>query len=453
MPDDERTVEADICVVGAGPAGLTLALGLARRGRDVVVLDQKSAFERSFRGETMSPDAVWLLDRLGVLGRLRGSTLTTKRIELRDGGRRVLTADFAASGRPSPYPVEIPQPLLLAALHEQASALPGYRLLRGHAASGLLRDGAGRVAGVRCERPDGSVEVRAALTVAADGRYSTLRDLAGLDAAKIPLARDFVWFKVPMPPRWDRDVYHVRLLRGAQAVIIPTVPDHLRVGFNVPKGELRRLRARGIGALHERIAELAPDLAPTVRDHVADWSGTAALDIFTAVVPRWSVPGFVLAGDAAHTLSPVLGLGVHHALVDAVHLAPLAADALGRPGRGAALDAAAAEFQRLREPSVALSRSLQLRQERAFEVSGFAGAALRRNVYRAVDRVGFLKQRLMTATYYSLQQAAAAGALTIDVPDTASDIPVPDIPVPDIPVPDSVPDTSAATQPKAGAGA
>jgi len=409
-------VETDVCVVGAGPAGLALAMELARRGRRVAVLEQKTGFERSFRGEAVSPDAVWLLDRLGVLDEVRSSARPTRRTEVRDGGRRVLTVEFAAYPWEGRQPMEIPQPPLLAAMARLAAEHPGFSLLAGHAAAALLRSD-GRVAGVACMGPDGPVEVRAALTVIADGRYTKFREQAGLAYTKTPLDRDVLWLKVPQPPAWDADAYSVRIAGGSHLAAIPTVPDQLRIGLNIPKGSYRQWRAQDVSVLHERIDLLAPELSATVREHVTDWSDTALLDVFTTVVPRWSAPGVVLIGDAAHTLSPILGLGVHHALVDGVVLAPLVDRALAAPGasQDAAVDGAAVEFQRLREPSVAASRTMQLRQEHAFALSSRAAVALRRTLYRLVNGIGPVKRRMVTDVYFSLQRAVRDGELALDL--------------------------------------
>lgn len=413
-------IHTEVCVVGAGPAGLTLGLELAKLGRQVVVLEQSGHFERSFRGEAISPDSVWILERLGIFERVREHTLPTRRMEVRDGGEIVLATDFTAVDLPCPYPTELPQPPLLTALAEDASRLPTFTLARRATAVDLLRDQTGRVVGVSCQGPDGPLEVRATLSVAADGRFSKIRELAGIPYQKLPLDRDFIWFKIPLPSSWDPHTYRVSLLAGRHCVFMPTVPDQIRIGFNIPKGELKELRRRGIGALHERIDELAPELSEAVREHVTSWSGTSMLDIFTSVVPHWSIPGLVLIGDAAHTLTPILGQGVNHALLDAVTLAPLVADALGSPDPPAALDRAALAFQHRREPSVKTSRDIQLRQERAFAVSSTLGVAVRKSAYRLVNRSEFLKRRIMTGVYYGLQSAIAAGRETLDLRPTAA---------------------------------
>jgi 2-polyprenyl-6-methoxyphenol hydroxylase-like FAD-dependent oxidoreductase len=178
------------------------------------------------------------------------------------------------------------------------------------------------------------------------------------------------------------------------------------VGVNIPKDGLRAARAAGIGAIHGRVRALAPELAD-VHEHVRSWSDISMLEIFTAVVPRWSRPGLVLIGDAAHTLSPVLAQGVNHAIIDAVTLAPLVADALGAPDTAAALDAAGLAFQQAREASVARARGLQLRQEKVFEFGRPAQIAVRRAAYRTINRLPAAKNKIWSAVYYSVPQAAA----------------------------------------------
>lgn len=398
---------ADVCVVGGGPAGLTLAVELAKRSVSVVVLEQSGHFDRSFRGESVSPDSVWLLDKLGVLGRLDGAYQQMHRMEIVDSGSTVLRADFRRFPFPHPYPVELPQPALLAALTDlgEEEHPKHFTLVRRATATRLVREGGenGPVTGVTARTPEGELTVRAALTVAADGRFSKVREMSGLPYTKLPLDRDVVWLKLPFPAEWDDRTYRIRIRGDQHGLFIPTHPDSVRVGFNIPKGGLKELRAQGLPALYERLDRLAPELAESVRSEILSWSDTSMLDIFTTLVPRWSMPGLVLIGDAAHTLTPILGQGVNHAIIDAVTLAPLVRDALDAGGDEAALLRAGEEFQRVRQGSVATSRALQLRQERLFALHG-AGGVVRRSLYRVVDRSQKLKERVLGGAYFQLQK-------------------------------------------------
>ncbi|GGO51215.1 hypothetical protein GCM10012287_32720 [Streptomyces daqingensis] len=395
---------AQVCVVGGGPAGLTLAVELAKRSVSVVVLEQSRHFDRSFRGESVSPDSVWLLDRLGLLERLDGEYQQMHHMEIEDAGSTVLRADFADFTYPHPYPVEMPQPALLSALAEAGGQHEEFTLLRRATAIGLVRDADGTVTGVEARTPDGVVTVNAALTVAADGRFSKVREMAGLACTKVPLERDVIWLKLPFPAEWDDRTYRIRIRGDQHALFLPTQPDSVRVGFNIPKGGLKELRSQGLTALYERLDLLAPELSEAVRQEVRSWSDTSMLDIFTTVVPKWSAPGLTLVGDAAHTLTPILGQGVNHAIIDAVALAPLVEEALAAGGGTDRLLRAGEQFQQLREASVAGSRGLQLRQERLFALHGPIGSLFRRTLYRLVGRSKALTQRVLAQAYFQLQE-------------------------------------------------
>ncbi|MDJ1133930.1 FAD-dependent oxidoreductase [Streptomyces iconiensis] len=442
-------IETEVCVVGGGPGGRALALALTQLGRGVVLLEKRDPARSagpSFRGESVSPDGVRLLDGLGVLDHVREATHRVDRLEIQDAGHRVLRVRFEDFPYAYRHPVELAQPVLLSALaarthalatrthpHAQAEAARTQgagestaagecTVLEPAVAVGLLTEGAA-VTGVRATTPRGPVEIGAALTVGADGRNSAVRRLAGLDthARRTPLERDVIWMKLPFPAAWDRRTYRVRIGRRGHGLFLPSTDGTVRVGLNVAKGGLRALRSGGLDHLRTRLAQLAPEAADAVHEGLSGWSDTTLLDIFTTEVPRWSAPGVVLIGDAAHTLSPILGQGINHALADAVALAPLVARALGPAGRdggggartgtgggagrrsghgGGPLSLALGDFQRQREGDVRRSRALQLRQERMFALTAPAAGVLRRSVYRTVNASPALQRRVLAPAYF-----------------------------------------------------
>ncbi|WP_084723031.1 FAD-dependent oxidoreductase [Streptomonospora alba] len=398
------TVSTQVCVVGGGPGGLSLALLLARSGIRVAVVEQSGHFNRSFRGETISPDCAYLLNEMGVLEQARDrGYLQVRRMEIDDGGRRVLNVDFGDFDYPQRYPLEIPQHNLLETMLGEARQHESFTFLPRTRVTGLRYSG-DRVSGVQATGPDSEVEIDATLTVAADGRYSKLRAMAGLDFRTIPQDRDVVWLKTPFPDEWERSTYRIRLRGDRNGVFLPTYPDMVRVGFNIPKGGLKEIRRSGIGGLHERLDELAPELKSIVRSEVDSWSATSVLDIFTTVVPTWQRPGFAVVGDAAHTFSPILGQGVNHAIVDAVDLAPRLARALRGADAREAADHATAAFQRDREAEVRTTRSLQLRQEKAFTLGNPALVLLRQRLYRTAERVTALRDAVFRRIYFRIQR-------------------------------------------------
>ncbi|MFE1595640.1 FAD-dependent oxidoreductase [Nocardia sp. NPDC058705] len=399
------TYSTDIAIIGAGPGGLSAAVALSRAGLSVTVVEKTLTTERSFRGESLSPDAVALLDALGVLDDITATgALVTRKLEISEAGHLLMSADFADFDYPQPYPREVPQPTLLNALEKAAAESDGFRMLRGANVTDLIIDD-GRVLGLSFTDADGAHEVRAALVVGADGRYSKTVAMSELDYERIQLDRDVVWMRTPLPEQWDTETYRIRMHGADHGLFIPTYPDMVRVGFNIPKGSLGELRKSGIATLHQRISDLAPELSDLVREHVTRFTDTSTLDIFTSRMPRWSRPGLVFIGDAAHTLSPVLGQGVNHALIDGVVLAELVSAAFGATaGRDARLDTAVLEFQGVREPDVAASRGLQLRQEWLFSIGHPVGVLARSSLYRALNIAKPLRLRILSNAYFRLQR-------------------------------------------------
>ncbi len=333
---------AHCCIVGGGPAGVVLALLFARRGIPTVLLEEHEDFERDFRGDTIHPSTMELMDQLGLAERLlalRHTKIHSLTIPTPDGPLEM--ADFGRLDTPFPYITFMPQSVFLQFIADEGKRYPAFRLVTGAAARELVEEG-GVVRGVRYQARDGWHEVRAPLTVGADGRFSRLRRLAGFEPIKTSPPMDVLWFRLPRKPDDPEDAMG-RFGRGHFMVEINRF-DYWQIAYVIPKGSYRQVHDEGLPALRRSVAELAPELADRV-DHLQDWKQVSVLSVESSRLPRWYKAGLLLIGDAAHVMSPVAGVGINYAIQDAV----VAANLLSAPlqaGRLRLRDLAAVQRQR-----------------------------------------------------------------------------------------------------------
>ncbi|MGO4382969.1 FAD-dependent oxidoreductase [Specibacter sp. RAF43] len=367
MPD--HTMETECCIAGGGPAGMMLGLLLARAGVEVLVLEKHGDFLRDFRGDTIHPSTLDLLDQLGLRERflrIPQSSITTLDVVVR--GTRLTPVNFGRLRGVNKRLALMPQWDFLELLAGEGRTLPTFRLLMGTEATGLLRRG-GAVTGVTARGPDGRLDFGARLTVAADGRTSTLRAAAGLrpDALGVPI--DVLWFRLPIPPSPPPDT--LGYLRNGTLVITIPRPGYYQMGMLIPKGGFETFRAAGLDAFKARVLANAPFLAP-VLGTLTDWEQVKLLSVQLDRLRRWSVPGLLCLGDAAHAMSPVFGVGVNYALQDAVAAARYLAPGL-RDGTLTERDVR--RVQRRRQWPVRLMQPLQQRVHGLLSTADTAGTA------------------------------------------------------------------------------
>lgn len=366
------TESTGVLVCGGGPAGMMLGLLLARAGIAVTVLEKHGDFLRDFRGDTVHPATVRLMDELGLGEEFRAlpqSRLGNLALPAPDGSV-VTLGDFEALPAPYNYIAMVPQWDLLSLLATAAGKEPGFSLRMNTEATELVRDG-DKVVGVRYRTADGRAgEVRAELTVGCDGRHSTLRRDAGLVPREFRVPFDVWWFRLSRSTEdADGPASVTPVAKGAEALISLAREDYYQVAYFTAKGADARLRAEGIERFRERIAGLRPEFADRVAG-LASMDEVFVLDVKLNRVKRWYRDGLLLIGDAAHAMSPAGGVGINLAIQDAVAAATILADPLRR-GAVTVADLAAVQRRRHR-PTVIVQTGQRLLQRVMFEKQ-FAG--------------------------------------------------------------------------------
>jgi 2-polyprenyl-6-methoxyphenol hydroxylase-like FAD-dependent oxidoreductase len=367
-----QSIKTRCCIVGGGPAGMMLGYLLGRAGVDVVVLEKHADFFRDFRGDTVHPSTLQVMDELGLIDSFL--KLPHQRLQKMQGlfaGTPVQIADLSRLKVKYNFIAFMPQWDFLNFLREASQRFPSLQVMMSTEAVDLIRDG-GRIAGVRAKTPQGMIDILADLTIACDGRHSTVRERAGLAVEEIGAPMDVLWFRAGKRADESEKIF-ARVDPGKMMVTFDR-GDYWQCAFVIPKGGYEAVKARGLPALLEDIVRMAPVLKSGISD-VKSWDDMKLLTVAINRLDKWAQPGLLCIGDAAHAMSPMGGVGVNLAVQDAVATANLLAAKLQH---GAPDAADLASVQARREFPVRMTQRMQVvGQDNIVAMALKPGAALK----------------------------------------------------------------------------
>lgn len=332
----------DVIVVGAGPVGFLTALGLARRGIHVTLLEAEAGINNSPRAAIYFPTTLEIIDKLGLLEDAEEIGLPSTRFSMRflDDGE-IIYSDLRNTMPPGTkydHNLHMGQHILAELVSQHLSRLPNARVLWNHKVVSLSQDQTGLTLGV--ETPEGARELRADWVIGADGARSSVRSLLGVPFEGFTWPERFVATNV----EYDFEKY------GFERANMIADPDNwavvARLGrenlWRVTYGEDAELAEADVYArIPQHYAAVFPGKEPY---RIAAWSPYRVQERCAA---SFRVGRALLAGDAAHACNPCGGMGLTTGVIDADALiAVLSAVAEGRAGE-AALDFYAQERKRV----------------------------------------------------------------------------------------------------------
>jgi 2-polyprenyl-6-methoxyphenol hydroxylase-like FAD-dependent oxidoreductase len=318
----QRAINTRCCIVGGGPAGMMLGYLLGRAGIETIVLEKHADFFRDFRGDTVHPSTLQVMDELGLIEEfLKLPHQQLQKMDGKFGDTSIRIADLSRLKVKYPFIAFMPQWDFLNFLRESGKRFTSLKVMMNADATDLIWSG-GTVAGVKVDTPDGPVEIHADLTIGCDGRHSIVRERAHLELEEIGAPMDVLWFRAGKRTNESESVF-ARVETGKMMVTFDR-GDYWQCAYVIAKGQYEAVKARGLDVFLDDVTRMAPILKPGVAD-VKSWDDVKLLTVAIDRLKRWTRPGLLCIGDAAHAMSPVGGVGVNLAVQDAVATANLLA--------------------------------------------------------------------------------------------------------------------------------
>ncbi|MDP4511565.1 FAD-dependent monooxygenase [Nonomuraea turcica] len=374
----------DVLIAGAGPTGLVLAIELARRGVIPRVVNAESAGHRESRAVSIVARSLEMLDDLGLAQAAieRGVPLHT--LNFYQGTTTLAEMDVTAVDSPFPLDLCIPQWQTVALLREHAEQL-GVTVEWGTRLLGQEADEYG--VSVELEHGDGRRErCRTGWLVGADGAHSTVRETAGITRKRADLKRGFILGDVAVDWPLTRDRFHVYFDRSGLVAVFPMIGGYWRILASTPDDNPPD--NPGLDHFAAYVADRTP-LDSRVRD--LQWSSSFVAR--ESLADRLREGRVLLAGDAAHSHSPVGGQGMNTGMQDAYNLGwKLALVVTGRAGESL-LDS----YQAERWPVVKAVVEATSTTTKVATGSTLAARRARRHALRLFGGLNPVQQRLSNA--------------------------------------------------------
>lgn len=306
---------------------MMLGFLLARAGVSVVVLEKHKDFLRDFRGDTVHPSTLELMHELGLLKEfLKLQHSIVREISLQIGDDQVVVGDFEHLPTHCKFIALMPQWDFLNFIADHAKRYLGFDLRMCAEATDLILDDK-RVAGVRAKTPQGDIEIRADLTVACDGRHSTLRERAGFKAENLHAPMDVMWFRMSRKDSDPDDV--VAHVEAGRMLVMLNRNDYWQCAYVIAKGTADEVKSAGLDQFRNAVMDISPFLRDRTHE-IDNWDNVKLLTVEVDRLSCWYRPGLICIGDAAHAMSPIGGVGINLAVQDAVAAANILAEPLRR---------------------------------------------------------------------------------------------------------------------------